>query len=219
MKQAIASRRGRRLAAIVTTSLVGHGLVMLLLGMGATIPPDVRRSEPPALALDLWPPSRTPVRRTVRAPARTMVSPLAPRRALALDPAAVLPAVRSPFPAGSPAPSPDAAGDAHAAPLPGQSGGDLRGALRGSTVGCANRDTVGLTLREREGCDDRYATGRENDPFIEPPMDTGKRAAWDAAAARKDRARKRKEAAPPPGIAPSDNAGGTRTNGLGILGY
>jgi hypothetical protein len=127
--------------------------------------------------------------------------------------------VRSPFPAGSPAPSPDAAGDAHAASLPGPSGGDLRGALRGSTVGCANRDTVGLTLREREGCDDRYATGRENDPFIEPPMDTGKRAAWDAAAARKDRARKRKEAAPPPGIAPSDNAGGTRTNGLGILGY
>ena len=98
-------------------------------------------------------------------------------------------------------------------------GGDLRGALRGSTVGCANRDAVGLTRRERETCDDRFAKGRENDPFIEPPIEAGKRAAWDAEAARKARIRKRKEAPPPPGVDPSDNAGGTRTNGLGILGY
>ena len=76
---------------------------------------------------------------------------------------------------------------------------------------------VGLTRRERESCDDRYAWGRENAPFIEPPMDPAKRGAYDAAAARKALVRKRKEAPPPSGIDPSDNAGGTRTNGIGIL--
>lgn len=86
-------------------------------------------------------------------------------------------------------------------------------------MGCANRNAASLTQREREACDDAYARGRENDPFIQPPIEAGKRAAWDAEAARRERARKRKEAPPPIGIDPQSNAGGTRTNGIGILGY
>jgi hypothetical protein len=85
-------------------------------------------------------------------------------------------------------------------------------------VGCANRNAVGLTRREREACDDRGGAGAGQAAFIEPPMDPDKRRAWDAAAARKALARRRKEGAVPPGVNPGDNAGGTRTNGIGILG-
>ncbi|HRD29889.1 MAG TPA: hypothetical protein PLO65_16445, partial [Caulobacter sp.] len=107
----------------------------------------------------------------------------------------------------------------HPAPLPAPSRGDLRQALRGSAVGCANRASVGLTRREREICDEAYGRGGASETFIEPPMDPAKRAAFDAAAARKATARRRKESPPPPGINPTDNAGGTRSNGIGILGY
>lgn len=85
-------------------------------------------------------------------------------------------------------------------------------------MGCASRDAVGLTRREREACDDAWGGGRDQ-AEIAAPIDPDKRAAWDAVAARKALIRKRKEAPPPPGVNPSDNAGGTRTNGIGILGY
>ena len=110
---------------------------------------------------------------------------------------------------------------APAAPQAGSSPDGLRQALRGSPVGCANREAVGLTRREREACDEAFGRARDQAVIFDSPMDPAKRAAWDAVAARKAMIRKRKEGAVPPGIATNDNAGGTRTNGIGIgiLGY
>lgn len=103
--------------------------------------------------------------------------------------------------------------------LPGPPQGDLRNALRSSTVGCANRDVVGLTRREREACDDAFGRRSVQTADIAAPIDPAKRAAWNALAARREIARRRKEDPVPPGLDPTGNAGGTRTNGIGILGY
>lgn len=219
MNQTVANRARQRRAAIVAASLVGHGLVLVLLGLTATPPRSVRLSDPEVIPLEVWTLSPTTVRRPQKADSRAMASPLSPRRAVVRAPSASTPAFASPIPAGPAGPSPGVAGGIHPAPLPAPDRDGLRRALRGSPVGCSNRDIVGLTRREREACDDAYARGRAGDPFIEPPMDARKRAAFDAEAARKERIRKRKEAPPPHGITPSDNAGGTRTNGIGILGY
>lgn len=219
VNQTIISRGQTRRAAIVAASLVGHGLVLLVLGLTARPPPTVRMSGPEVVPLEIWMSTRTPVRRPLRTRVPAMASPLSPRRAAPVDPSADAPALTLPLPPGPAGPSPGASGGAHPAPLPAPDRDGLRQALRGSPVGCGNRDLVGLTRREREACDEAYARGREGDPFIEPPMDARKRAAFDAEAARKARIRKRKEAPPPPGVNPSDNAGGTKTNGIGILGY
>ncbi len=215
----MASRARPRRVAIVAASLVGHGLVLVLLGLTARPPPPVQMSEPDVVPLDIWMPTRIPVRRSAPTGAQAMASPLSPRRARPMVPSSDAPTLSLPVPAGPTGPAPESAAGAHPAPLPSPDQDGLRRALRGSPVGCSNRDVVGLTRREREACDDAYARGRAGDPFIEPPMDARKRAAFDAEAARKERIRKRKEAPPPHGITPSDNAGGTRTNGIGILGY
>lgn len=219
MNGTIAIRGRTRRSAIVAASLVGHGLVLLLLGLTARPLPTVRMSEPEVVPLEIWMSTRTPVRRPSRKAAPVEASPLSPRRAVVADPSVDAPTPALPLPAGRSGPSPGGLGGAHPAPLPAPDRDGLRRALRGSPVGCGNRDVVGLTRREREACDEAYARGREGDPFIEPPMDAGKRAGFDAEAARKARIRKRKEAPPPPGVNPSDNAGGTKTYGIGILGY
>ena len=219
MNQTIINRGRTRRAAIVAASLVGHGLVLLLLGLTVRSPPTVRTSGPEVVPVEIWLSTRAPVRRPSRATAPAVASPLSPRQAVVVVPSVDAPRLTPPDPVGTAGPSAGVSGGSHPAPLPAPDRDGLRRALRDSPVGCGNRDLVGLTRREREACDEAYARGREGEPFIEPPMDAGKRAAFDAEAARKARVRKRKEAPPPPGVNPSDNAGGTKTNGIGILGY
>lgn len=198
--------------------MLGHGVVLVLLGLTETSLREVRRSPPDPVAVELWPAPWT-TRSRPRAAATAPPAPIASRRPAAPTPvegvAPILPWPAAGLPGAAAAPG----AGLHPAPLPAPSRGDLRQALRGSPVGCANRGVVGLTRQEREACDEAYGRGRALETFIEPPMDPAKRAAFDAAAARKATARRRKEAPPPPGINPSDNAGGTRTNGIGILGY
>lgn len=194
-------------------------VVLVLLGLTTPRPPKVWRDDVVVAPVEIWTPPQA-VRASHRPPSAATPSTVKPRRPRLIFPPAVSPLPMAPATGlQRPAPAPGTGAGDHPAPLPAPAHGDLRRALRGSTVGCANRDTVGLTLREREGCDDAYARGREDAPFIEPPMEAGKRAAYDAEAARKARIRKRKEAPPPQGIDPLNNAGGTRTNGIGILGY
>lgn len=210
------NHRGRtRLAAVVAVSGLAHIAALALLGLTTPTLRTAARDEVAITPVELWRPPSTVAAR--RRPAATP-SPVSPRRARAsASTAAVAPLPFAPVRDDGPASPPTASRGIM--PPPGLAGADLRGALRRSTVGCANRDALSMTRLEREACDDRYARGREDDPFIAPPMDAGKRAEFDAIAARKDRVRKRKEAPPPAGISPSDNAGGTRTNGIGILGY
>lgn len=213
---AIIRRRAGR-TAIVAVSLLAHGLVLALLGLTTPALREIRRVDPRAVSLDFWIPA--PADRNSHRARPAAPSPVQPRRVASGAPASDVPPLpvapsRQTDPLAAPAPG------AHPAPLPGQAGGDvLRQALRGSPVGCANKDVVGLTRREREACDDAYGKRSVETADIAAPIDPAKRAEWDAVAARKAAIRRRKEGPVPPGINPTDNAGGTRTNGIGLRDY
>ena len=218
MSNSIARHRRSGRAAIIAVSVLGHGLVLAILGLSAPPLKEVRRIDPRSAELEVWPRHRDPLPTRANPGPTAGPSPVRLRRAVLLAP----PADTTPLSAVPPVGEPPATGvGAPAAPQAGSGPDGLRQALRGSPVGCANREAVGLTRREREACDEAFGRARDQAVIIDSPMDPAKRAAWDAVAARKAMIRKRKEGAVPPGIATNDNAGGTRTNGIGIgiLGY
>lgn len=213
---AIIRRRTGR-TAIVAVSLLAHGLVLALLGLTTPTLREVRRVDPRAVSLEFWTPS--PAGRNSHRGPRSAPSSPQPRRVANSAPASDIPPLPM-APAARPGATVGAPSSIHPAPLPGQTRADgLREALRGSPVGCANKEAVGLNRREREACDDAYGNRSVETADISAPIDPAKRAAWDAVAARKATVRRRKEGSVPPGINPTDNAGGTRTNGIGLLGY
>ncbi|MFZ5667885.1 MAG: hypothetical protein ACOY4K_00145 [Pseudomonadota bacterium] len=207
-----------RQAAIVAASLAFHGLALVLLGLTQPRLREVFLSDPEAVQVELLRPEPAEAASHRARAAAPPPSPVAPRQVAPDAP----PARVAPLPL---APAPPAGADAdggtgarpHPAPYPARDRGALKRALRGSAVGCGNRDAVGLTLREREACDEAMGAGAAQARFIDPPIDPAKRRGFDATAARKAEARRRKEAPVPPGIDPTDNAGGTKTTGIGIL--
>lgn len=82
----------------------------------------------------------------------------------------------------------------------------VRNALRGGAVGCANPSL--LSRDERVACEEKLGRGAKNAPFYEPPMDADKRSAFAAAAARKEAYRKYKEGNVPPGTGVGDGLTG-----------
>lgn len=211
-----AVRRDRaRKAGVLAASIAGHVAVFALIGLNT---PEVRErifeDEDPAMVVDLFrppPPPRAPRPDVRRAPA-PQPSPARPREVAVPRAAPVLPLPMAPVPRATPAPAPTPArgsgsGGAVAGPGAGQPGGDLRGALRGSTVGCANRGAVGLNRREAEACDEKLGAGAKDAPFIEPPIDPTKRAGYDRRAAKLRRDREWRERAPPIGIDPRAGPG------------
>jgi len=222
------SRARRDRAIVIAGSAVGHLVVLVLIGLNA---PQVQRvfieddpvRDPPPVVIDLYrppPPPRQVKRTSVASPLPSPVrprpvAPQAPPPAIAPLPMAP---VAKPVPAPPATPPPTGAGSGGAAIWPDRPEGELREALRRSVVGCANQDAVGLTRRERENCDEKLGKGAKDAPFIPAPMAAAKRERFDAAAARKDVARRRKEGAVPSGVS-RDNAGGTRTDGIGMLDY
>lgn len=208
-------------AAIVAASLAAHGLMLALLSLVRPTLPETRISEPEAIDLQLWTAPRTE-RETRASRARpASPSPLQPRQVSPLappSPIAPLPLAPALSPGSARPPGGFGVGE-HPGPLPAQARGDLKRALRGSTVGCANRDTVGLTRREREACDEAFGRGAADARFIEPPMDPAKRRAYDAVAARKAAERREREAPLTSAADPTNNAGGTSTTGIGLSPY
>lgn len=206
----VSNARGRaRWTTIVAASAVGHVAVLLLLGLTGPRPPVIGRNEPPVTPIEIWtPPPVVAAQRQPRSVATP--TPATPRRSRLIAPPIGVQALPPGLAPGV---------DTPPAPRPASPQGDLRRALRGSTVGCANRDTVGLTRREREACDDSFGRRSVQTADIAAPIDPAKRAAWNALAARREIARRRKEDPVPTGIDPTGNAGGTRTTGIGILGY
>lgn len=216
MSVVIAGRDRVRRSAIIAASLLGHGLVLVLLGLTTPALHQAPLPDLDAVPIEVWSLSpREQARHRHRTAARRL-SPVTPRRAASAAPSgAVAPPLTALSRLASPGPE---IGDRPPA-APGARLGDLARALRGSPVGCANRDAVGLTRREREACDDAFGRRSVQTTDIAAPIDPAKRAAWNAVAARREVARRRKEAPPPPGVDLTGNAGGTRTNGIGILGY
>jgi len=205
---------------VVAGSVVGHAAFLIVLGLAS---PTVREvfvdpAPPPPVIVELFrppPPPREARRTAVSSPAPSPVRPrfVAPQplRA-AVAPLPMAPVQKSPAP---PAATQSRTGSGSGMGIaPGQPGGYLRGALRRSTVGCANDEAVGLTRREREGCDERLGKGAKDAPFIPAPMAAAKRAGFDAVAAEKARARERREKPVPMGIDPRANAGGGSPAGM-----
>ncbi|WP_172448441.1 hypothetical protein [Caulobacter mirabilis] len=200
------------------------------------IPPQPRatpeKPEPQPAPIPKPEPAKEPVRETPPTPPAPpkpkkeeprepapAPSPVKPREvAKDAPPAPIAPLPMAPVakpaaPAGPGAPGKSGGGS----PMPDfgvKPGGDLRDALRRSSVGCANDEAVGLNRREREGCKDRLGTGAKDAEFIQPPMSRAKREAFDATAARKARDRAWKETPMPIGIDPKANAGGGQPSGL-----
>jgi hypothetical protein len=201
-------------AAILVASAAGHGLLLAVVGLHV---PQWRErpfiDEPPEMVVDLFrpPPPPRALKPDGRPSPEPRASPVRPRPVAAPRPSAVPPLPLAPVPAPVP-PAPAAragggAGGAVAGQGAAQPGGDLRGALRGSTVGCANRSAVGLNRREVEGCDEKLGAGARDALFIPAPMDARKRDRFDARAAGKARDRAWREAPVPSGIAPGSGPG------------
>jgi len=218
------SRKRLNRAGVYTASAAGHVLFFVALGLSS---PEVRRVfvEDPVVPVDVFitpPPPRETTRRSEAEPS-PRPTPVRPRQAVVSPlPMPVAPLPMAPTPTARPAPpAAVTGGGSGGAAGPGslQPRGGLREALRRSPVGCANQAAVGLNIREREACAERFGTGAADTPFIPAPIAGAKRRDWDAAAARKEIARERKRAPVPPGTATTNNAGGTRTDGIGILGY
>ena len=200
---AIIRRRTGR-TAIVAASLLAHGLALALLGLTTPTLREVRRVDPRPVSLDFWIPA--PADRNSHRARPAASSPIRPRRVASSAPASDVPPL--PVAPSRPTDPSAAAGGVHPGPLPGQARGDaLRQALRGSPVGCANTDAVGLTRREREACDDAWGKRSVETADIAAPIDPAKRAEWDAVAARKARDRRWREAPMPPGLEPSSKQG------------
>jgi hypothetical protein len=108
-----------------------------------------------------------------------MIQPRAPRMVI---PSSVAPLVIGRAAAVGTAP--------HPAPLPEGPKGDLRAALRGSGVGCANELAVGLNRREIEKCDERWGEAARKAPvYANAPISVG---------AGQDFARQAARRTPPP---------------------
>jgi len=209
-----AVRRDRaRQAGVIAAAVAGHAVVFLLIGLDT---PAVRerifRDDEPVMVVDLRrppPPLRQQAPDARRAPA-PRPSPVRPRETPRPIVRPTLSLPMAPIPKADPAPAPDTG----ARPVGGaggagrdQPGGDLRGALRSSTVGCANGRAVGLNRRETEACDERFGAAAKDAPFIDAPIGRDKRAGYDARAARLRRDREWREGNVPVGTV-GDGLGG-----------
>ena len=156
-----------------------HAVVLAALAWPVAMPFPDRSNDDDALSITL---ERTilPLR-----PSPDQVAPqassLRPRPARLTAPTAIAPLV-APIRPGPPQPA--ARNTLHPAPLPEGPRGDLRTALRGSSVGCANERAVGLNRRELEHCDERLGAAARNAPVYDAPMDAGKRRGFEAQALR-----------------------------------
>jgi hypothetical protein len=109
------------------------------------------------------------------------------RRPQPFAPTDVTPApIAPPTPPASAKSAPPALPALHPAPQPEGPKGDVRTALRGSYVGCANAQAVGLTRAERDLCDEKLGKGAKDAQFAGLGLSAEKQGLLDAAGARKE---------------------------------
>ncbi len=186
----------RRHATILAGSLLLHAALLAWLALPA--PPllqTVAEVDLSTMTLEL----QRPLPR--EAPQSSSAPPIASSQPLELK----VRAPARPVPAGAPTLEVPASGlirpgvAIRPAPLPGDSAGDLRTALRGSATGCVSADAVGLNRRERERCDERFGAAKaKGDPLS--AMAADKRRALDAQSAAQDAYRRYQNAPMGPGV-------------------
>ena len=187
-------KRGRRIGALALSAAF-HLVLLVAVALHApslVIPPESSGPPEPIIPVLLTP--RIPSAPAGRpAPIRLHRRPqrFAPPPPIAPLP---VPTVQPARPAAAPGPV-----AMHPAPLPESPKSDLKTALRGSPVGCANPDAVGLTRAERAACLEQLGKGAKTAPFPGLGLAREKQTAFDAAAAAKEARRRDLEAPPPAG--------------------
>jgi hypothetical protein len=185
-----------RNGAVLAGSLALHAVALVLLAWPVVARFPDRSNDEDAIAVTLER-RETPRAQSSRAIPTAPSSPQAlnPHTPRLTPPASVTPLGVGPSP-GPPAPRSNAL---HPAPLPEGPRGDLRTALRGSSVGCANALAVGLNRREQDHCDERLGAAARNAPVYDAPMEDAKRRGF-AAQALRDQADRAYRAAPVVGV-------------------
>lgn len=188
------SNRLRR-SAILAGSIAAHGLVLVLLAFPRIEPFIDQSTNEDALTVTLERPERAPETEADAASARAS-NAIQARTPRAIFPSPVAPLVLPSLPAHSPR-----ATAFHPAPLPEGPKGDLRSALRGSGVGCANEAAVGLNRREIERCHERWDEAARKAPiYANAPLSTGATAEFAQQAARQEANRRYKASPMGPGV-------------------
>ena len=209
----------RRTIIATAVSAVAHLMVLTIVALQAPMlrmPPD--RAGPPEAIIPILIMPRTPPAAANARPAPIRLH-RRPQRNLPPD----APVTPLPAPAPTPAPAaprPTAPVSVHPAPQPEGPKGDVKAALRHSTVGCANDLAVGLNRSERELCDEKLGKGAKDAEFIPPGvgMSPAKRALLDQAAAAKEARKAYMDRETPPAMTkpePPDYDGEAYTTGAG----
>ena len=176
------ARRRRTISAIALSAVVHAAVLTVLWVQRPSLPADLEPAGPPeAIIPVLILPRAPPPAAGAAAPAPIRLHRRSQRFAAEPPPIAPLPVPEpkaAPPPAQAPAPP---------SPLPPPPlTREVRTALRLGPVGCANADALNLSRAEREACEEKFAAGARDAPYIAPPLAASKRAELQAAAARKD---------------------------------
>lgn len=186
----------------MAVSLAAHAVVLAFLALPHIEAFEDRSNDEDALTVTLERPPRPMVQATAPsaetvAAASSIIRPRMPRT--------VFSSTVAPLQVGRPA----AVGAApHPAPLPEGPKGDLRTALRGSGVGCANEAAVGLNRREIEKCHERWGEAARKAPvYANAPIAAGASQDFARAAARQEANRRYRDAPMGPGVDHRDHGG------------
>ncbi len=204
--------RRRRTTWAVAISAVVHLALLVVVALQSpmlNVPPE--EAGPPEAIIPVLLMPRTPPPRAgqVQKPEPIRLH----RRPQPFLPPDVRPApIAPPAPAATAAPAPAPKGPVsvfHPAPLPEGPKGDVKTALRHGTVGCANRDAVGLNKAERDLCDEKLGNTKDATPYATGmELTAEKKKLLDAAAAQRDSdIRYKRDQAP--GTVPPGNPGQT----------
>lgn len=155
--------------AIVVGSLAAHAVVLGLLALPHIEVFADRSDDEDALTVTLERPTR-PIPRTA-SPSSAPAAVTSPSAIQPRAPRMVFPSTVAPLAVGR---LPTIGTAQHPAPLPEGPKGDLRSALRGSGVGCANEAAVGLNRREIEKCHERWGEAARKAPvYANAPNSAG----------------------------------------------
>ncbi|WP_293370579.1 hypothetical protein [Phenylobacterium sp.] len=178
----------RRTGWAIAASLAAHlavGVVILLQRTSLPVPSDL--GGPPEAIIPILILPKTPPATAGR---KAEVQPIRlHRRPQPFVPPDVTPApIAPPTPPAAPAArsAPAALPALHPAPQPEGPKGDVRTALRGSYVGCANAQAVGLNRAEQDACDEKFGKGAKDALFVGLGLSPDKQRLLDATGARKE---------------------------------
>jgi hypothetical protein len=206
------AQRRRTLSAVLISAAVHAAIIAVLASYGPRLTFPRESAGPPLAVIPvlILPSAPPPVGGPAGKPTPIRLHQRAQRFAPAEAPIAPLvipetPAPRAPVAPTAPLITP---------PAPDPLANNARQALRG-LVGCANANALGLTLEERDKCNDKLAAGVRGARDIGLGIEPGKAADFAREGARKEQDYRYMRAPPTPGSAPGAQGAGASAETLG----